>query len=132
MKKIILVISSFDKLIKSNLQNIEILSEIMKRGTSAGVYTILLSINVNNESTEPKIYDNTDARFILRLESEHESLKMFDSYRGVQLCGNGDGFYIASDNKKKTRFQTCYLNANELVETIKIIKTFYQTKDQQV
>jgi S-DNA-T family DNA segregation ATPase FtsK/SpoIIIE len=132
IKKLILVISSFDKMLKNNLQNVEVLSEIMKRGASVGVHTILLSINVNNESTEPKIYDSTDARFILRLESEHESLKMFDSYRGIQLCGNGDGFYITSDGKKKTRFQTCYLNANELLETIKIIKTFYQTKEQQV
>ncbi|MDR3257456.1 MAG: hypothetical protein LBT17_01525 [Mycoplasmataceae bacterium] len=132
IKKLIFVISSFDKMLKNNLQNVEVLSEIMKRGAAVGIHTILLSINVNNESTEPKIYDSTDARFILKLESEHESLKMFDSYRGIQLCGNGDGFYITSDGKKKTRFQTCYLNANELIETIKIIKTFYQTKEQQV
>jgi DNA segregation ATPase FtsK/SpoIIIE-like protein len=132
LKEVVLVISSYDKLLKNNLQNVEILSEILQRGSKVGITVILLAINVNNESVEPKIYDQTVSRFILRLESEHESLKMFDSYRGVQLCGNGDGYYIDANSNKKTRFQACYLNANELVETIKIIKTFYLTKEQQV
>ena len=107
----------------------ELLQNILKRGQNVGVKTILLAINVNNESIEPKIYENTNARFILRLENEHESLKVFDSYRGVQLYGNGDGYYFDNMNGKKTRFQTCYLNVNELAEIVKVIKTFYNTKE---
>jgi DNA segregation ATPase FtsK/SpoIIIE-like protein len=130
LKTIVLTISAFDQLIKNSLQNMEILQNILKRGASVGIKTILLAINVNNESIDPKIYDQTDARFILRLESEHESLKIFDSYRGVQLYGNGDGYYFDDVSNKKTRFQTCYLNANELAETVKVIKTFYHTKEK--
>jgi DNA segregation ATPase FtsK/SpoIIIE-like protein len=129
LKTIILVISAFDQLVKNSLQNLEIFQTILKDGAKVGIKTILLAINVNNESIEPKIYENTNARFILRLESEHESLKIFDSYRGVQLYGNGDGYYFDQVNGKKLRFQSCYLNANELAETVKVIKTFYHTKE---
>jgi S-DNA-T family DNA segregation ATPase FtsK/SpoIIIE len=130
LKMIVLTISTFDYLLKNSLQNVEILQTILKRGPSVGVKTILLAINVNNESIEPKIYDQTSARFILRLESEHESLKIFDSYRGIQLNGNGDGYYFDEVDNKKIRFQSCYLNVNELAETVKVIKTFYETKEQ--
>jgi S-DNA-T family DNA segregation ATPase FtsK/SpoIIIE len=129
LKTIMLAISAFDHLIKNSLQNMEILETILKRGPAVGIKTILLAINVNNESIEPKIYENTSARFILRLESEHESLKIFDSYRGVQLYGNGDGYYFDDITNKKIRFQSCYLNANELAETVKVIETFYSTKE---
>jgi S-DNA-T family DNA segregation ATPase FtsK/SpoIIIE len=129
-KTSILAISSFDHLLKNSLQNIQLLHEILTRGPSVGIRTILLSINVNNETIEPKIFDVISARFILRLESEHESLKLFDNYRGIQLSGNGDGYYFDVKSNKKNRFQTCYLNVNELMETIKIIKTFYSTKDR--
>jgi hypothetical protein len=130
LKTIVLTISAFDHLIKNSLQNTEILQNILKRAPHVGVKTILLAINVNNESIEPKIYGAASAKFILKLESEHESLKIFDSYRGTQLYGNGDGFYFDKVNNKKTRFQTCYLNVNELAETVKVIKTFYNAKEQ--
>jgi S-DNA-T family DNA segregation ATPase FtsK/SpoIIIE len=129
LKTVVLTISAFDHLVKNSLQNMEILETILKRGPATGIRTILLAINVNNESIDPKIYDKTNARFILRLESEHESLKIFDSYRGVQLYGNGDGYYFDGTNDKKIRFQTCYLNINELAETVKVIKTFYNAKE---
>jgi S-DNA-T family DNA segregation ATPase FtsK/SpoIIIE len=128
LKTFVLVISSFDYLIRNSLQNLQLLNSILTKGSKVGVKVILLSINVNNETIEPKIYDETNARFILRLESERESLKIFDTYQGVQLNGNGDGYYFDTVANKKTRFQTCYLNANELLEIIKIIKTFYTTK----
>jgi S-DNA-T family DNA segregation ATPase FtsK/SpoIIIE len=128
LKTIVLAISSFDSLIKNSLQNLEIMSNILERGRNVGIKTILLAINVNNESAEKQIYEQIDARFILRLESERESLKIFDNYRGIQLLGNGDGYYF--NDTKKLRFQTCYLNANELIETVKIIKTFYNSKEE--
>jgi S-DNA-T family DNA segregation ATPase FtsK/SpoIIIE len=129
LKKIILVISGFDNLLRNSLQNLEILHNILKQGPELGINTILLSINVNNELLEPKIYELIDVKFVLQLESEHESLKIFDNYRGLQLYGNGDGYCFEGENEK-IRFQTCYLNINELTEIIRIIATFYKTKDQ--
>jgi hypothetical protein len=80
---------------------------------------------------DPSIYEHIDTKCILRLETEQESLWVFDTYRGVQLFGNGDGFFVDDKAKTKTRFQTCYLNVNELVEIIKIVKTFYEVKEEQ-
>ncbi|GHU47912.1 hypothetical protein FACS1894218_3420 [Bacilli bacterium] len=130
-KEILLVISSFDKIAKISLQNMELISNILKDGPKCGVKTILLSLNANNESMDPVIYDHMNVKCILRLENEQESLKVFDSYRGIQLFGNGDGFFVDDKAKTKVRFQTCYLNVNELVEIIKVVKTFYEVKEEQ-
>jgi S-DNA-T family DNA segregation ATPase FtsK/SpoIIIE len=127
-KEILLVISAFDKIIKNSLQNMELIGDLLKRGPAAGVRFILLATNVNNESIEPTIYNQFDIKFILKLESEQESLRMFDNYRGVQLQGNGDGYYIDTKADKRIRFQTCYLNVDELIQIIKIIKTFHEAK----
>jgi S-DNA-T family DNA segregation ATPase FtsK/SpoIIIE len=132
LKSIVLVISSFDKIIKMSLQNTEILSTILEDGNKYGVNTILLSTNINTEVLTSTIYDNCNAKFILRLESEQESLKVFDSYRGIQLFGNGDGFFIDAKAQKKTRFQSCYMNIKELDEIINIIKKFYAIKETQI
>jgi DNA segregation ATPase FtsK/SpoIIIE-like protein len=127
-KEILLVVSAFDKIVKNSLQNMELVQDLLKRGPAAGVRFILLATNVNNESIDPSIYDQFDVKFILKLESEQESLRMFDNYRGVQLHGNGDGYYIDTKADKRIRFQTCYLNVDELIQIIKIIKTFYDAK----
>jgi hypothetical protein len=111
------------------LDNIELLKNILGSGPRAGVSIILLSVTANNETLEPTIYDQMDAKFILKLESQNESLRMFDNYRGIQLYGHGDGYFFDVKAEKRTRFQACYMNAEELNQIINIIQTFYSIKD---
>ena len=62
----------------------------------------------------------------MKLSTESESLQVFDNYRGFQLYKNGDGYYL--HNNEKLRFQSCYLNIQEMNAVIYIINNFYKEK----
>jgi len=130
-KRKLVIISGYDYLMRNNLQNVDLLQQIAAEGKTVGIYLLLLANNVNNETINEDLYKNLSAKFILKLQTEYESLRMFDTYRGSQLYGNGDGYYFDTLNNTKTRFQTCYLNQIELNQIIETIKTFYDAKNDQ-
>lgn len=132
-KRVLLVINNYSQLLIASPTNVEILADIMKNGPTYGIYTILYGEEASAAALNEKIFVLAQNKFIFCLESEIESLKIFNSYRGTQLFGNGDGFYfINGDVDNKVRFQTCYINFNELKLIIDITKTFYSRKQQLI
>ena len=128
MKTRILVFNDFDEIIRNNFQYISQIKYILTNCKDVGIKIMLVAAHVTGEILNENIYDNIVSKFLLKLEYENESLQIFDNYRAFQLFGNGDGYFLAQDNKTKARFQTCYLNQNELNRIVKIINVFYQAK----
>jgi DNA segregation ATPase FtsK/SpoIIIE-like protein len=129
MKTRILIFNDFDEIIRHDFQYISQIKYILTNCNDVGVKIMFIATHVTGEILNENIYDNIVSKFILKLEYENESLQIFDNYRAFQLFGNGDGYFLAQDNKRKTRFQTCYLNQNELNRIVKIINVFYQAKN---
>ena len=129
MKTRILIFNDFDEIIRHDFQYISQIKYILTNCNDVGVKIMFIATHVTGEILNENIYDNIVSKFILKLEYENESLQIFDNYRAFQLFGNGDGYFLAQDNKRKTRFQTCYLNQNELNRIVKIISVFYQAKN---
>jgi len=129
MKTRILIFNDFDEIIRNDFQYISQIKYILTNCNDVGVKIMFIATHVTGEILNENIYDNIISKFILKLEYENESLQIFDNYRAFQLFGNGDGYFLAQDNKCKTRFQTCYLNQNELNRIVKIISVFYQAKN---
>ena len=130
MKTKILVFNDFDEIIRNNFQYISQIKYILTNCKDVGIKIMLIATHVTGEILNENIYTNIVSKFILKLEYENESLQIFDNYRAFQLFGNGDGYFLAQDNKTKVRFQTCYLNQNELNRIVKIISVFYQAKKE--
>ncbi|XQP55105.1 MAG: FtsK/SpoIIIE domain-containing protein [Mycoplasmoidaceae bacterium] len=129
---ILVIISNVDILLKDTFQNNKIIADILQNGREAGVYLVMQSYRVYNDVIDKSIYSNVASKYILTLESQEESLKIFDNYRGYQLHGNGDCLYFANDKLSgMKRIQICNLNYVELTTIIDTIKTFYATKLKQ-
>ena len=126
----LLIFNDFNEIVKGNYQYLGLLRNILVDGQNCGIKIILAANNVTSEVIDQNIYNNVKTKLILRLETENESLQIFDSYRGSQLYGNGDGYMFNESPDDKIRFQTCYLNQRELDEIVKIISTFYQAKTE--
>ena len=128
MKTRILVFNDFDEIIRNNFQYISQIKYILTNCNDVGIKIMFVATHVTGEILNENIYNNITGKFILKLEYENESLQVFDNYRAFQLFGNGDGYFLSQNNKQKVRFQTCYLNQNELNRIVKIINVFYQAK----
>lgn len=131
-KHVLVILANVDTLLKDTFQNNKIIADILQNGREAGVYLVLQNYRVSNDILDGTILDNIVDKYILTLESQEESLKIFDNYRGYQLHGNGDCLHFAG--KKLTglqRIQICNLNYIELTTIIDTIKTFYATKLKQ-
>jgi hypothetical protein len=105
--------------------------DLLTRSKTLGIKIILLATNANDESFSKEINDFIDTSYILKLESEAESLKVFANNHGVQLYGNGDGYVFEDNIRSHKRFQACYLNTNELIQIINCINTFFEFKQQE-
>jgi len=125
-KKLIVVISSVDKLL-SNIQYASILENICAKAKSANASIILTSETVSNDLINSNIYRGINTKMALKVETEYESLLLFDNYKGTQLFGQGDGYFMEKNNKE--RFQSCYINQAEIIVIIDIISKFYRAKE---
>ncbi|MCQ3915442.1 MAG: hypothetical protein MJ195_01530 [Mycoplasmoidaceae bacterium] len=131
-KHILAIVTNVDTLLKDTFQNNKIIADILENGRAAGVYLVMQTYRVNNDIVDRAIYNNVTDKYILTLESQEESLKIFDNYRGYQLHGNGDCLYFAGSKiTGMKRIQICNLNYSELTTIIDTIKTFYATKLKQ-
>ena len=128
MKTRILVFNDFDEIIRNNFQYISQIKYILTNCRDVGIKIMFVATHVTGEILNENIYSNIACKFILKLEYENESLQVFDNYRAFQLFGNGDGYFLSQNNNQKVRFQTCYLNQNDLNRIVKIINVFYQAK----
>lgn len=130
LKRIVVAVFNFNLISKISLQNRNLIIDILNRGPQIGITTILLANNVDQELLNSDLYKLLDVKLLMKLEFEQESIQLLDSKRGIELFGNGDGYFFDSETKKYTRFQACYMNVDELVQTIKIIETFYAAKSK--
>ncbi len=128
LKHLVLVFCDYNEITRDNISYLPQIKTILQKSKACGITLIIMANEVSFNVIDSEIYDNMKVKLILKLASESESLQIFDNYRAFQLYGNGDGYYFEKNNDEKTRFQTCYLNQNELIETINIIKKFYNQK----
>lgn len=131
-RHVLVVIGNVDSILRESFQNSKILNDILTNGPRAGVYLVMQSYVANNDVLDKQIYEAVSDKYILALNSQEESLKIFDNYRGYQLHGNGDCLHFGG-NKLTTleRLQICNLNYTELTTDIDVIKTFYISKIKQ-
>jgi S-DNA-T family DNA segregation ATPase FtsK/SpoIIIE len=132
IKTLVLVITGFDKLIKADPECEKLLVNILTNSDKLNMKVILLSTNANEQALSKDINENINMRFVLKLESEAESNNIFGNNRGLQLYGNGDGYMFNIKNDRRIRFQTCYLNMNELIQIINTINSFFQFKNESL
>jgi S-DNA-T family DNA segregation ATPase FtsK/SpoIIIE len=130
LKRIVVIILNFNIISRISVENHELLTDLLKKGADVGISTILKTNSVDQQLLDKGIYKNLDAKLVMKLEFEQESIQLLDSRRGVELFGNGDGYYFDTKEKKNIRFQSCYMNIKELEQTIKIIETFYSIKSK--
>lgn len=124
----VLVINSFDQMIKNNIQYISQISYILQNCKKLGICLILSSSEINNEMLNKNIINEIHNILVLKTSSAQQSLKLLNNKRACQLYGSGDGYLIATTNKNnRVRFQTCYLGQIELTNIVKIINNFYKT-----
>ncbi|MCF0227532.1 MAG: hypothetical protein HUJ52_01795 [Malacoplasma sp.] len=121
-----LVFCDFNEVVANNYEYTSLIQKILLNGYRCGIYIIILTNFVNEEVLQAPIYKNINTKIILRLSSEKESLALFESHRGIQLFGNGDGYIYGKSPDEKLRFQSCYLNQDELSQISEIINNFYK------
>ena len=132
LKQMVVVINNFNIISKISVENYRLIIDLLKRGASVGVSVILMTNNVDHQLLDKDIYKNLDVKLVMKLEFEQESIQLLDSRRGVELFGNGDGYYFDNKLKINLRFQSCYMNIDELDQIVKIIETFYSVKSKLI
>jgi len=130
IKHILVLISNFEYIIKESFQNTKVINDILTNGPKVGIYTILQSYHAGIEAMDEKIYNACSQKYILKLENEGDSERIFNTQRGCQLHGNGDCLTFAKSTQDMIRLQICNINQAELAQDVEIIKTFYETKKQ--
>lgn len=128
LKTQVLVFCDFDQITRDNIGYLPMIKTILEGGKKYGIHLIMIANEVTYNIIDASLYELIGVKLVLKLNNENESLQIFDNYRGYQLYGNGDGYYFEKSSDEKMRFQTCYLNQNELIETINIIKKFNEQK----
>jgi hypothetical protein len=124
-KKTLIVFNEFDNFVKLSYQNRELIINLLHFAATNKLCHVLLSSKVvNNNSAGDDIYSLFDEKFILKTDSEQESMELLNSPRAYQLCGYGDTFFLDKANNKE-RIQTSYISKNELTSIITIINTFF-------
>lgn len=126
----VLVINNFDEIIANNFQCMPQINYILKECNKLGICLILHASEINGVILNENILNNIMNTFVLKTDSQAQSLNLLGSYRACQLYGSGDGYLLLNNkNKSKLRFQTCYLNQEELTQIAKTISVFYKTKN---
>ena len=132
MKYILVLIGNVDTTIRETFKNHTIISDLLHDGPQVGIHLIMQSYTVNNDILDNTLYGLISDKYILALESQEESKKIFGNQRGYQLHGNGDCIHFR--DKRLTsmeRIQVCNLNHNELLFDIELIKIFHETKQRE-
>lgn len=124
----VLVINNFDEIIKDNLECISKIAYILQHCNKLGICVILTASEFDNNNLNMSIFESIKSIFVLKTDSKDSSLQLIGNARASQLYGNGDGYLIGNNKKNKLRFQTCYLNQDELSNIVKIIIDFYKSK----
>jgi DNA segregation ATPase FtsK/SpoIIIE-like protein len=126
-KKTLIVFNEFENFVKVSYTNRELIIKLLHfAATNKLCHVVLASKVVDNNSAGDDIYSLFDEKFILKTESEKESMELLNSPRAYQLCGFGDTFFLDKTNHRE-RIQTSYISKNELVSIIEIINTFFSS-----
>lgn len=129
MKHKLLLITNFTNLIKDSINNQEIIHTLLVDGGKLGIFVVLHSYDANNDVLDDKIYKEVARKYILKLSTETESQRIFESARGIQLHGYGDCLTFAKLTRFMERIQICNINQLELAQDVDVIKTFYSFKE---
>jgi hypothetical protein len=127
IKNKIVIINNYDVLIREYDDLFVLLEKLINFGKN-NLKIILTASTVNSESTNDAIFNKIMGKFILKLEHETDSVIALGDNRGLQLCGNGDGYFVDGQQGTISRFQTCYLNQKELQSILEMCKIFYKKK----
>lgn len=131
LRRILLVISNFNNLLRDSYSNHDIIRALLTNGQKYGIYCVLHSYQANHDVMHDDIFKNTTRKYIMQLSTEAESMRIFNNQRGIQLHGISDCLSFAKIVKYMERIQICNLNEAELEHIVDIIKTFYEVKQQR-
>ena len=115
----LLVINGLEELWLSNDKN-DIaykLEKIISKAYKLGIIVLVLSNIVNKESEE--IFNKFDNLFVLKLDSQEDSIKLLNSSKSYYLAGNGD--VILKTKNNEYHFQTFFVNKEEINQIINLI-----------
>ena len=124
----VLVINNFDEIITNDFQCMSQIDYILKECNKLGVCLILHASEINGAILNENVLNKITNTFVLKIDSHEQSLNLLGSYRACQLYGSGDGYLLNNKNKNKLRFQSCYLNQEELTQVARTISVFYKAK----
>ncbi len=131
LNKILVVLFDVDQFLNETPNNIAILKELLSTDAKiCGVEVILYAQSIDSYLWNEDFQKNISSYFVFKTSDENVSKLFLNSPKALNLFGNGDGFMLLKSDRTKTRIQSCYVNKEELIETIKIINTFYDCKNK--
>lgn len=131
LNKILVVLFDVDQFLNETPNNVALLQELLSRDAKAcGIEAILYAQTIDSYLWSEELQKNISSYFVFKTDDENVSKLFLNSPKALNLFGNGDGFMLLKSDRTKTRIQSCYVNKEELVETIKIINTFYDCKNK--
>ncbi|MCQ2747895.1 MAG: hypothetical protein MJ223_01275 [Mycoplasmoidaceae bacterium] len=130
LKHVLVVIGNVEGLIKNDLQNNRIITDILINGKNTGVYMLMQTYGVTIDILDKDIYNNISDKYMLKVASQEESRLIFNSNRAFsQLHSGSDCLHFKANNfQQSQRLQICDINYDELVFDIDIINTFYNAR----
>lgn len=115
----LLVINGLEELWLSNDKNDTAykLEKIVAKAYKLGIIVLVLSNIIDQESE--KIFNKFDNLFVLKLDSQEDSIKLLDSPKSYYLAGSGD--VILKTKNSEYHFQTFFVNKEEINQIINLI-----------
>ncbi len=129
ISKVLIALFDVDQFLGETPNNSAILNELLSREAKmCGIQVILYAQTIDSYLWNEELQKNISSYFIFKTDDENVSKLFLNSPKALNLFGNGDGLMLLKSDRTKTRIQSCYVNKEEMVETIKIINAFYDFK----
>lgn len=115
----LLVINDLEELLLSNNKNEVLikLEKIISKAYKLGIIVLVL-LNIIDDELE-EIINKFNNLFVLKLDSEQDSIKLLGSPKSHYLAGSGDAILKTKNNEY--HFQTFFVNKDEINQIINLI-----------
>lgn len=131
LPKILYVLFGLDEFLNFSPNNSAVLEKVLsEEAAELGIRVILYCQSLDSALFTPELKSLISSYFIFKTNDENISEMFMNSSRALKLFGKGDGYMLLTSDHSKTRIQSCYINKEEMVQTLKIINTFYQYKNK--
>jgi DNA segregation ATPase FtsK/SpoIIIE-like protein len=122
---LLILFDDFSKYTANSNVDRELLIDLIKKANNSSKINVVLFSNVvDNNSAGDDIYNSIKCKYILKTNTQNESIAILNSPQAYSLYGSGDGYYLNPENEK-SRIQVCYMGGKELQNIVEIISFFY-------